>query len=83
MLTAEQRELALARCHVAGEDFWFHATREHGDLIVGQDVHIQDQAGVHKGKWRTLGQVVEVCGHDSYMVRMDGSEGLPRGEDHS
>ena len=68
VLTAEQREVALARHHMAGEEFWCRATREHGELVVGQDVHIQDQAGVHKGKWRTTGRVVEVCGQKSYMV---------------
>ena len=47
-------------------------TKEHGDLTVGQDVHVQDQAGINKGKWRTTGKVVEVCGHDSYIIKMDG-----------
>ena len=73
VLTEEQREVALVRRNVAGVEFWSHATREHGELVVGQDVHIQNPAGVHKGKWRTTGQVVEVCGHESYMVKLDGS----------
>ena len=63
VLTAEQREVALARCHVAGENFWSHAKRDHGELVVGQDVHIQDQTEVHKGKLRTTRGVLEVCGH--------------------
>ena len=40
---------------------------------MGQDVHVQTQAGIDKGKWRTTGRVVEVCGHDSYLIEMDRS----------
>ena len=35
VLTADQREAALARHHVASEEFWSLATREHGDWRTG------------------------------------------------
>ena len=34
---------------------------------------MQEQAGINKGKWKTMGRVVEVSGHESYLIRMDGS----------
>ena len=51
VLTAEQRELAMARCHVAGQEFWSQATREHQYLTVSQDSKVQNQAEIDKGKW--------------------------------
>ena len=64
MLTAEQRELVMARLHAVGKEFWSWATRENGDLTVGQDVHVQTQAGIDKEKWRTTGKMVELFGHE-------------------
>ena len=48
-------------------------TRLLGPLQLGACVQVQNQAGPHKNKWDVSGTVVEAVGHDSYMVKLDGS----------
>ena len=73
VLTLEKREAALAKRHrVRGEEL-SRGTRVQQPLVVGQTVQVQNQRGPHSNKWDLSGTVVEVAGHDSYVVKMDGS----------
>ena len=53
------------------------ALKEHSrpltPLVVGDQVYIQNQAGNHPKRWDRSGLVVDVLGHDSYLVKVDGS----------
>ena len=73
ILTAEQREQALAKRHLVGAEQWGRATREYEPLTQGTQVMIQCQTGVNKGKWDTSGVIVEVLENNSYLVKTDGS----------
>ena len=42
-------------------------------LEVGSTVQVQNQTGPHARKWDLSGVVLESLGHDSYLVKMDGS----------
>ena len=42
-------------------------------LNVGDKCFVQNQAGKSPSKWFRTGSVVEACGHDQYLVRIDGS----------
>ena len=42
-------------------------------LIVGDQVHIQNQYGSHLTRWDKTGVVMQVGEHDKYMVRVHGS----------
>ena len=48
-------------------------TRALEPLAVGAIVQVQNQTGQSKNKWDYSGTVVEVLGHDTYHVKMDGS----------
>ena len=41
-------------------------------LIVGDQVHIQNQYGNHPKRWDKIGLVMQVSEHDKYMVRVYG-----------
>ena len=42
-------------------------------LKEGDKCFIQNQTGKDPKKWYRTGTVVETCGHDQYMIRVDGS----------
>ena len=48
------------------------------DLKTGDHVYIQEQHGSSPRKWSKSGVVVEVMGHDSFLVKIDGSGLLTR-----
>ena len=62
---------------VKGEE-WSAHTRELSELEFGCVVQVQNQAGPHANKWDLSGVVVELLGHDSYTVRMDGTGRLSK-----
>ena len=78
VLTAEQREQALAKRHAAGEEFWSRASKEKEELALGATVMVQTQRGPTKGRWETSGTVVDVLEHNSYLMKMDGSGRLSK-----
>ena len=47
-------------------------------LKVGERCYIQNQTGNHPKRWDRSGTVVETLGHDSYHVKVDGSNRLTR-----
>ena len=48
-------------------------TQKLPDLILGDHVRIQNQIGSQPRKWDKSGKVVEVCQHDQYVIKVDGS----------
>merc|ERR1712239_41281 len=73
VLTREARERALARRHQTKEKEWSAHTKVLEELEVGTTVQVQNQTGPHARKWDLSGVVLESLGHDSYLVKMDGS----------
>ncbi len=72
-MTRDAREQVMAKRHlIRGKELSEH-TRVQGPLSVGDVVQIQNQQGPHKNKWDLFGSVVEVLGHNSYLVRTDRS----------
>ena len=47
-------------------------------LKVGDKVFIQNQTGNSPTKWHRTGTVVEVAGHDQYIIKVDGSGRLTK-----
>ena len=69
VLTAEQREQALAKRHAAGEEFWSRASKEKGEFTLGSTVIVKRQRGPTKGKLETSG-TVDLKGSASGGVRI-------------
>ena len=47
-------------------------------LSVHDPVSIQDQTGNTPRRWSKTGKIVEVLGHDSYLVKVDGSNRITK-----
>merc|ERR1712239_69891 len=73
VLTREARERALAKRHQTKEKEWSVHMKTLETLEVGSTVQVLNQTGPHARKWDLSGVVLEDVGHDSYLVRMDGS----------
>ena len=77
-LSLENREIAHAKRHVRTQEALSAKSRLLSDLSVGDTVSIQDQVGTTPRRWSKTGTVVEVMGHDAYLVKMDGSSRLSK-----
>ena len=77
-LTATNREIAHAKRHVRTEESLGARSRKLPDLSVGDTVSVQDQVGHTPRRWSKTGTVVEISGHDAYLVKMDGSNRLSK-----
>ena len=66
------RENAHRLRHLAGNEQWSKGTR-HDILDNHTHVLVQNQVGPKKGKWSHSGSIVEHLGHNTYLVRLDGS----------
>ena len=77
-LTADNREIAHAKRHVKTEEALSTRARHLPTLVVGDVVSVQDQMGTTPRRWSKTGTVVEVMDHDSYLVRIDGSNRLSK-----
>ena len=75
-LQADQRELALAKRHIKAEEALSAKCRKLPDLKLFDIVAIQDQNGTTPRRWSKTGKVMEVLGHDSYLIKVDGSNRL-------
>lgn len=74
----QDKETALRqRFHRSSESLQEHS-RSLPTLVVGDRCYIQNQTGNHPKRWDRSGTVVEVLGHDSYNVKVDGSGRLTR-----
>ena len=72
-LTAEQREIALARRHAKQGAVLTEHTKVLRSLSMSDIVLVQNQAGRRGKKWDKTGVVIEVLDHDQYRIRMDGT----------
>ena len=77
-LQAEQRELAHARRHVKMDETLHLRSRNLPSLRLYDVVSVQDQAGNNPRRWSKTGRIVEECGHDSYLVKIDGSNRITK-----
>ena len=75
---AEKREQSFLQRHYAEVERLERGTKKLKDLVVGDSVYIQEQFGNTPRKWSKSGTVVENAGHDSYIVKIDGSGKLTR-----
>ena len=73
LLTREQRELALAKRHLAKGAELTRGTRDHLPLEPGTNVLVQNQVGPSKKKWDKSGVVLADKGKSQYQVKLDGS----------
>ena len=73
LLTAEQREIALARRHARQGAVLTEHTKVLKPLSMSDVVLVQNQAGRRGKKWDRTGVVIEVLDHDQYRIKMDGS----------
>ena len=67
-----EREALAKRATAATEDLMLK-TKDLGELKVGQEVRVQNQAGDKPKHWDNTGVVVESKGFDQYVVKNDGS----------
>ena len=74
----KEKESALRqRYHRTTESLSEH-TRALPPLSVGDRCYVQNQAGNHPKLWDRSGTVVESPGHDSYIIKIDGSGRVTR-----
>ena len=73
LLTAEQRETALAQRHAKQGQLLAEHTKVLSPLKIGDTVLVQNQQGPREKKWDKSGLVVETLEYDQYRVRMDGT----------
>ena len=72
-MTAQQREIALVKRRLAGEESWTQKAKSHKLLEVGCQVTVQSKAGPTKGRWEHLGMMLEDTDNNSYLVKLYGS----------
>ena len=77
-LTAEQREVAYSKRHIRAEEVMSAHSKQLPALQVQDAVSIQDQKGHTHRRWSKTGRVMEVLEHDSYMIKVDGSNRLTK-----
>ena len=71
---AKKRETALAQRYAHHDKRLSSGSKPLSPLDCGDIVAIQDQSHPSKsGRWTKTGRVLEVLGHDSYLVKIDGS----------
>ena len=73
VLTAEERQKALAQRHLSRHTDLAAKTKELKPLAVGDSVQIQNQKGQHAKKWDFSGVIVEKLDYDAYLVKLDGT----------
>ena len=77
-LDAHNREQAHSKRHVRTDERMSANSKHLPALQVHDVVAIQDQTGHTPRRWSKTGKVVEVMGHDSYMIKVDGSNRTTR-----
>jgi hypothetical protein len=73
LLTAQQREVALARRHTRQGAVLTEHTKVLRPLKMSDIVLVQNQAGRRGKKWDRSDVVVDILDHDQYRVKIDGS----------
>ena len=75
---AEKREQCFLKRHYLQAERWEKGAKNLKALEIGDNVYVQEQHGSHPKKWSKSGIVVEITGHDSYLIKLDGSGKLTR-----
>lgn len=74
----QEKEAALrTRYHRTSESLAAHA-RPLQPLVPGDKCYLQNQTGNYPKRWDRSGTVIESLGHDSYIIKVDGSGRLTR-----
>ena len=73
LLTMDQWEHALARRHLAKGKELAQGTKDHGPLVPGTVVMVQNQVGKSALKWDKSGVVLADRGNSQYLIKLDGS----------
>ena len=76
--TAEWREKALSKKHIASTEVWSRGVRSKDQLKIGESVAVQNMTGKTKHLWSLSGTIVDVSGPDSYWIKLDGSGRLSK-----
>ena len=76
-ITAEQRERAYAKRHIKAEEALTTGSKQLTPLLEGDTVSVQDQTGTTPRRWSKTGQVLEVLEHNSYLVKIHGTNKVP------
>ena len=71
-LAAKREECFIKRHYLRGEKLDCNA-RKLKDLVLGDHVYVQDQTGQTPRKWNKSGVILESLPHNSYLVKIDGS----------
>ena len=74
----EAKEQALRCCYHRSAEVLKEHSRLLKQLEVGDRCYLQNLEGNHPRRWDRSGKIVEVLGHDSYLVKIDGSGRLTR-----
>ena len=77
-LTADRRELAHAKRHIKTEEALHRGSKQLLPLIEGDLVSVQDQNGNTPRRWSKTGKILESLGHDSYLIKVDGSNRITK-----
>ena len=77
-IAADQRAAALARRHVLKHEQLNQGTKHLPPLNPGDNVAIQDQTGKTPRAWTKTGIIMETLPHNSYTVKVDGSNHVTR-----
>ena len=64
--------------HVKMDEMLRRQSRALSSLQLNDAVSIQDQTGHYPRRWSKTGKIVESCGHDSYLVKIDGSNRITK-----
>ena len=78
ILLKQDREKAFQKRHILDMERWSEKTKMLPPLSIGSDVMIQNQTGPRAKRWDLSGKVVENLGHESYMIKIDGSGQLSK-----
>ena len=78
VLTAEARERALSKRHLARHVDLLSKSKPLKPLALHDIVQVQNQRGSPANKWDLSGQVIEVLPHDAYLIKIDGSGRLTK-----
>ena len=70
--TVEERESKLFKRYMKSGQLWARETKAKSKLNVGQEVLVQCQTGVNKGKWLQSGVIIDDVGYQSFNVKLDG-----------
>ena len=70
---ARKREDSFMKRHFLKSESLKQGCKNLKNLVTGDNVYVQNQAGPSPNKWSKSGTIIEVLPHDSYLVKIHGS----------